>query len=480
VNPLRSVGARLSLALLVVVACALAVVYAFVVPSLKSRLVHAKLSQLERAAPSLARQFDTSPFTFDVVTAAETANARVVLYDVLALSPSPQLAVIDDSGVGSNELTDDPFALHAALSGAQTHGTVERSERHYAEVAVPTEAGSVLLLSASLQDALANVHLVQRRLLFAGLGALVGALLLGYGGAWAFARRLKRLEHAAERIAGGEFDRPVVDRGGDEVGHLAQTFERMRLQLARLEHARREFVANASHELRTPLFSLSGFLELLSDEELDEETKREFLATMREQVGRLSKLATELLDLSRIDAGQLSVEREPVELVEVADALREEFSAVSQQRAQPLEVVVEQQVAALGDAERVLQIGRSLVENAFRHATAAAPVRVRVGESDGSARLAVEDGGPGIAAEHAAHVFERFYRIDDSGTASGSGLGLAIARELAELMGGSLRLEQDGGSTFVLFLPLAPGEPFSRENDAMLAAQTTTSTDGGS
>ena len=88
----------------------------------------------------------------------------------------------------------------------------------------------------------------------------------------------------------------------------------MRVRLAQLDHARREFIANASHELRTPLFSLGGFLELLDDEELDEATRREFLESMREQVERLTKLATDLLDLSRLDAGRLRVEHEPVEL----------------------------------------------------------------------------------------------------------------------------------------------------------------------
>ena len=82
-----------------------------------------------------------------------------------------------------------------------------------------------------------------------------------------FARRIRRLERAADRIAAGEFDEPVVDAGTDELGELARAFERMRRRLAQLEHARREFIANASHELRTPLFSLGGFLELLEDED---------------------------------------------------------------------------------------------------------------------------------------------------------------------------------------------------------------------
>src|SRR5439155_4562305 len=116
-----------------------------------------------------------------------------------------------------------------------------------------------------------------------------------------FARRLRRLEVAAERIAAGRFDEPIHDTGVDEVGQLARAFDRMRERLATLDRARSEFIANASHELRTPLFSLGGFLELLTDEDLDEATRGEFLDTMREQVDRLTKLATDLLDLSRLD-----------------------------------------------------------------------------------------------------------------------------------------------------------------------------------
>jgi signal transduction histidine kinase len=237
----------------------------------------------------------------------------------------------------------------------------------------------------------------------------------------------------------------------------------MRLRLAQLDHARREFIANASHELRTPLFALGGFLELLTDEELDTPTQREFLETMREQIERLTKLATELLDLSRLDAGQLAVDLEPVSLAEAAEAVASEFQAVARTAGHPLEVEA-REALAVGDEERIIQIGRTLVENALVHTPAGTRVRVRTGSSDGTAQLSVEDDGPGIASEHTLHVFERFYRVDGT-QASGSGLGLAIARELAELMGGRLELESEPGRTvFTLSLPNV-----SRENAAPLS-----------
>ena len=176
----------------------------------------------------------------------------------------------------------------------------------------------MILLSDSLSDPLSSLHFVERQLLVAGLIGLLFAAVVGYVLASLHARRIARLERAAERIADGRLDEPVVDTGHDELGQLADAFERMRARLENLDRARSEFIANASHELRTPLFSLGGFLELMADEELDEQTRREFLETMREQVDRLAKLATDLLDLSRLDAGRMSVEHEPVDLGEVA------------------------------------------------------------------------------------------------------------------------------------------------------------------
>jgi signal transduction histidine kinase len=202
----------------------------------------------------------------------------------------------------------------------------------------------------------------------------------------------------------------------------------------------------------------------MDDEELDPATQAEFTATMREQVARLTKLATDLLDLSRLDAGRMTVEEEQVDLAALAEVLADEFRAVALSSGHPLAVENGSEIRALGDEERALQIGRILVENAIVHTPPGTHVRIATAEQNGSALLTVEDEGPGIPEEHAGQVFERFYRLEGS-VASGSGLGLAIARELAELMGGSLELQSEAGSTtFVLVLPTdRSGKVISRE-----------------
>jgi signal transduction histidine kinase len=461
VNPFRSVGARLSLALLLCVTAALGLVYAAVAPSLESRLISSRLNDLEQSAPALAQQISARQFVDRnfYERAGTTTNSRVVLLKPLSRGRETwTLGVIEDSqGEGSSgDVRDDPLAIDTSRDLTQRSDTVTRGGERFAEVTVPVgDDGTVLLLSASLDRALGDVSLVKRRLLIAGGVVLALVFVVGYAGAWVFARRIRRLEQAAERIANGMFDEPVVDAGRDEVGELARAFERMRRRLAQLDHARREFIANASHELRTPVFSLGGFLELLDDEELDEETRREFLTTMREQVQRLEKLAKELLDLSRLDAGHINLDREAVAVDEVARTAAGEFAAVALQRGHDLEVDAPRAVLAIADEQRLLQIARILLENALIHTPSGTHVWIEVTEDRGRARLSVSDDGPGIDEAEAANIFERFYRVDGA-QASGSGLGLAIARELVHLMGGALELERsEGRTTFAVTLPAA-------------------------
>jgi signal transduction histidine kinase len=458
-NPLRTVGARLSLALLGVVALVLGLVYLIVVPSLKSRLVDARLNDLAHARKALVAEYEQRPNDPDFFSnAAASTNARVVLLSVLSQSPT----VVTPTqwslpGRSPKAFTDDPIAILSARTSHLERGTVSRNDGQFAEVAIPiAKHGDVLLLAAPLHDALADVNAVQRRMLLAGGLALLVALLVGYGAARLFARRIRRLERAADRIAGGRFDAQVADRSADELGELARAFDRMRTRLAGLDHARREFVANASHELRTPLFSLGGFLELLEDEELDEPTRREFLDTMAGQVRRLTKLADDLLDLSKLDAGRLHVETQPVDLESLAGAAVDEFAGVARASEHPLEYAGDGGAAARGDPQRVLQIVRVLLENALVHTPPGTPVEVAVRRAEGRAEITVTDGGPGISADDRAELFERFYR-GESTKASGSGLGLAIAKELAELMGGKIELESKPGRT-VFSLALPAGE----------------------
>ncbi|MBA2332969.1 MAG: HAMP domain-containing protein, partial [Actinobacteria bacterium] len=233
----KGIRLRLALALLGVVAGALAVAYLIVVPTLETRLVDAKIEQLEQNAATVADCIKGTDFPWQECadTGSAVLNARVVIYDVLQRQP-PSLQILADSRPASSQDAEhDIVAEFATTTGKLQRGTVTRGGDEFAEAALPvTTDGPVLLLSSSLADPLSSVQVVERRLLAAGLIALLVALLLGYAGASLHARRIRRLERAAERIASGRFDEPVVDAGNDEVGQLAAAFERMRLRLENL------------------------------------------------------------------------------------------------------------------------------------------------------------------------------------------------------------------------------------------------------
>ena len=451
----QSVGVRLSLALLLVVVVALGIVYLTVVPSLRDRALNARVAEVRTIVTKLASEVDaTTPYNPDFAPTAAEANGGVAVGLLDRITPTARVEPQAYSGEVGRRLEGDPIATRVLDTGRPQHGHVTQDGTTYAEAAVPVLRGRYALLVRAPVE-LGSIELVERRVLLAAAIALVVALLLGYAGARMFARRIRRLERAADRIASGRFDEPVVDVGGGEIGALAVAFERMRVRLAHLDDARRAFVANASHELRTPLFSLGGFLELLDDEELDEDTRREFLSSMREQVARLTKLASDLLDLTRLDAGRLTVEREPVDLAALARDLVEEFGPLAATTGHPLSGSVDGAVFAEADELRALQLGRILVENALLHTPPETAVEVRARRRGDAAVLEVEDAGPGIPTEQQEQLFERFFRVDGA-RASGSGLGLAIAKELAELMDGAVELESRAGrTTFALVLPLA-------------------------
>jgi len=453
VSSLRSLRLRLVAVLTGVVACAMGVVFLYVVPSLRENLITDRLTRLEaigrsqEGAPGLTNAFSFGTHRPRALRhAGRIANGQAGAYirvnGRLSAVPGAPLPVLAQSS---------PIVRTAA------HGGIGRGRTPGGGVVVafPVPNGGVVLLSQGVGDVNTAAALVERRILIATALALAVATVVGWGLAVAVSRRVGKLESAASRIAAGQFDQPIGDESPDELGRLARSFDLMQDRLAQVDRARKDFIANASHELRTPLFSLGGFLELLSEEDLDAATREEFVLTMREQVSRLTKLATDLLDLSRLDSGAVEVGSEPVDLAAAARGLVREFRGLAARHGS--RVVLSRPPGGLpngiGDEQRVQQIGRVLVDNAVRHNPVGTEVRVEVGSDDGHVTLTVSDDGPGIDADSQRHLFERFWR-GPQGSSSGSGLGLAIAGELAQRMGGEIAVSSgDGQTSFALRLP---------------------------
>ena len=461
---LRSLRNKLALLFFGIVALAFGLVFFLVVPQLRSSLENQQLDDLERAARATANQLERAQQ--QAIPAAEldelvravsdAAGAQVTLLGVQEGDAVLFYAISDSRAEALDELPD-AGATEAFEVREPIRLTTSFLDEETAQVAYPLSGQIpwIAVYSRSLEDVNETVALIRRRVLVAGAGALLIALVGGYLIAGRLARRVQRLERAAEEVAAGRFGPPLPIDSQDELGELTRAFNEMHGRLERVDRARREFIANASHELRTPIFSLGGFVELLRDEELDAQAREEYLQAIAEQVERLQKLATDLLDLSRLDAGSLDLASESVDLADLARSVASEFVPALDAHGSELALELpEGRVEVVCDPDRVAQIMRILLDNALRHTPPGTPVEVSAERAGGRVRVAVADDGPGLDENASRHAFERFFTADG---ASGSGLGLAIARELAERMDGGINLTTRPGRTvFSLDLPANP------------------------
>jgi two-component system OmpR family sensor kinase len=457
---------RLVLVFFGITVVAFTALYLYVAPGLRTRLLDTRLHELATAArtysPPVAETVGSSAsgavVRARVDAASRRAQTRVTLLAVsTATQPSgPQLTPVADSANPSTAThLGYPVAGKAVRTGQLTFGTEHRGSEIVAEAAAPVRfagrVARVIVFSSPAADVLRTVSVVRQQILIAGAIALLLSLIGGYLLARWLTQRVKRLERAAERVAAGEFERPIAVDARDELGQLAVAFNDMQRQLGLLDKARKQFIATASHELRTPVFSLGGFVELLEDEDLDPATRRRFLGHVSEQVERLRKLSVDLLDLSRLESGSLELRPEPVDLGELTRSVSAEFEVSLAQHDAHLELRLSPSIEAVCDPVRIAQIVRILIDNALTHTPAGTRIVVMAGRENGTLRLAVRDDGGGIDAAAVPRIFEPFFTADD---AQGSGLGLAIASELAERMDGRLNVNSRPGETvFTLEIP---------------------------
>jgi signal transduction histidine kinase len=302
----------------------------------------------------------------------------------------------------------------------------------------------------------------------AGLLALIAAVVFGVVAARRVTAPIHRLRGVASRVAQGQLDERATASGVLEVDELSAQFnvmaDRLSGTLRMLEADRdrlREFVADVSHELRTPIAALRMYAELQSDGEVDDATRAEFLERSTEQIGRLEWLSTNLLDLSRIDAGIFPLDMRTGDLRDPIQAVVQALSEVAVARGIGLESFVPAEPVELRfDRERMVQLLTNLIGNAIKFTPRGGAVSVRLSDGQEPATIEVRDTGPGIPADELPRIFERFYRGTNTGDAraSGSGLGLAIVRSIVEMHGGEIDVASviGEGTVFRITLPPPP------------------------
>jgi len=389
--------------------------------------------------------------------------------------PWPVYVVLKDGRVAGNRREPLSAAIRRSVDAAVAGTDPGRSGPQ------PRLAGPVVTVPIVVEGGLAGMVVLPPPppggiLREAGrLLSLPGTLLLAAATAlaafvifWPARRRLSALEEAAARFGTGDLAARAPEEGGDEIARVARAFNQMAAELAARDHAlqtsdrlRRRMLADVSHELKTPLTAMRGFLETLQmpDVLVDAGTRERYLATIERETRRLDRIVTDLLDLARHENGIGAFDVRLFDIERVFDHVVRRHEREMWERG----VTIRSHVAdaadqVLADPDRIEQVVENLVANALRHTPAGGTIDLRAIAHEDAIRLSVTDTGEGIAPEHVAHVFDRFYKVDaarEAGSA-GSGLGLSIAKAIVERHGGTIEVTSRPGRTeFAVRLPLA-------------------------
>jgi signal transduction histidine kinase len=295
----------------------------------------------------------------------------------------------------------------------------------------------------------------------AALGAVAAALVTGVLLARSFARPVRALTSAARRMAKGELEQEVPVASQDEIGELTQAFNSMSRAVSQANQLRKQMTADIAHDLRTPLTVIAGYVESMQEGVLEPNPER--LEIIHSEIERLQRMVEDLRTLSRADAGELALVRQPIAPRSLLERIAAVYGHAAGQKQVTLVVNAAEGLPEVNvDEARMMQVLGNLLDNALRYTPEGGTITLSAAREEKDVALAVQDTGPGIAPEDLPRVFERFYRADKSrAEAEGaSGLGLAIARVLVVAHGGEIRAESapGEGTKMVIRLLVNPGE----------------------
>jgi two-component system, OmpR family, sensor histidine kinase MprB len=365
------------------------------------------------------------------------------------------------NGTGTNvDLVSSAELAVARGQSAQSIRTVNLDGVDYRVIAVPADVGAALVLAQSMEP---TQRTLDRLGLVFWVVGVSGVLIAGVAG-WAVAtnslRPVRRLTDVAEHVALTEELRPIEVTGDDELARLTIAFNSMMVALDASQRRQRQLIADAGHELRTPLTSLRTNIDLLAQADrrggLSEAARSELLTDIRAQIGEMSTLVGDLVELARDEL--LVRGPEPAELAELLDAAVERV----RRRAPGITFDVSAESwHVLGDPHLLERAVTNLLDNASKWSPPLGTVTVRLDQGV----LTVADEGPGISEADLPHIFDRFYRSPESRTLPGSGLGLAIVQQTAQRHGGTVAAgnAENGGAIFRLWLPGQPSPAHEHE-----------------
>ncbi len=259
---------------------------------------------------------------------------------------------------------------------------------------------------------------------------------------------LKQMSHAAKRFAVGDFESRVSVHRRDEIGQLADAFNEMADSLAASEGMRRNFVANVSHELKTPMTTIAGYIDGILDGTIPKEEESYYLSIVSNEIKRLSRLVTSMISLSKIDSGEIKVNKTLFEIQSVVFNVLVQFeSDIEKKHIAVTGLESEEDVFTYGDSDLIYQVVYNLVENAVKFTPENGYIKLNINNHDDKTYISIENSGAGILPEDLQLVFDKFYKADKSRSIDkkSMGLGLYIARTIVLLHEGNITAESEPG-----------------------------------
>jgi signal transduction histidine kinase len=321
-----------------------------------------------------------------------------------------------------------------------------------------TIVGILVPIRVPFQGNQREVEFIQRTNILLLYGALIGAviaLLLGIFLSRTLTRPIRELTRATHAVSEGDLSQQVPVRSDDELGELAQAFNKMSNELSRSVNARKQMTADIAHELRTPLSLILGHAEAVHDGVLP--PTHENFEIIREEAARLEHLVNDLRLLSLADAGELTINLQTIE----PQRLLQEVTALYQYQTQRKNVTLEMDIASPlpaieVDPGRMTQVLTNILDNALRHTPEGGRIILAAKQVQDQIEISIQDSGPGITSEEVSRILDRFYRTDPARQREdgGSGLGLPIAKSIVQAHGGQLSAESEAGNGLKIIITL--------------------------
>jgi signal transduction histidine kinase len=427
--------------------------------------IEASLAELDRLERSLVATSDSALARLADAAADSLRSAFGELsrspYSEQAERLRPHVAAIDSLSrtIGVQVRTGRITEATATLAGMiPRFADVEAAASEVTE-AIDAQARQDFLHAEEL-SASARVRTLAGLMIALIVAALVVLVTTG-----ALTRPLRRLSRATARVADGRFETPeaLPYQRSDEIGDLSRSFRTMTRRLEQLDRSKAEFLGMATHELKTPLNVIAAYAELIGEELGDDASERHrgMVAGVAEQARIMSRLVSRLMDISRLEAGTYRLAPEPVRVEDLVTGIEALVDRVAKDR----DVVLRIRIAETAPESVTLDVDivrdevfGNLLSNALRFTPPGGWIEIEAEGMPGGIAFTVTDSGTGIAEEHRSFIFDKHYTVDRA-RAVGSGLGLAIAKEMVELHGGMITLEEseaDHGARFRVAFPLSP------------------------